>query len=202
MANTLGKTEICNIALRRIGVNPINNVESDVSAAAMELRSMWDLTVENVLRSAEWSFARKVIPLAEVGDEKSLGWDYLYKYPADCSIMWHIENESSIHNPDIKNKWEKLLSPVTNTPCIACDVAEAYGIYTARITDPVLWDEMFVDALAWKLASEVCQRLASDTSLWNRCSTMYRSAIVTAQTMNKTENGTDDALQGAFITCR
>lgn len=202
MSNELGKTAICNIALRRIGVSPVNNVDMDTSSPAIEMRAAWPLAVNAVLRSAQWSFAKKIIPLAEIYNEKILGWEKVYSYPKDCVMLWSIEDESSIRNKEIKHKWEKCLSPTTNLQVIACDLPEAYAVYTTKIEDPVMWDEIFVDALAWRLALDTCPRLVSDSGVYQRCTQMYSSTLLTAQTMNKTENGKDEEILGAFINVR
>ena len=202
MPNTLGKTEICNIALRRIGIRPVNNVDSDTSTAATELKAVWSLAVHSVLRGAEWNFAKKITPLAELKNEKALGWDYLYQYPKDCTAFWSIENENSIRSGDIKNKWETLLSPETNQQAIATDVPQAYGRYTADVKDPTMWDSQFVDCLAWRVAMDVCQSLASDTGLFNKCAQMYSTCLSAAQTANKTERHNDEETLGFFINAR
>ena len=202
MPNTLGKTEICNIALRRIGIRPVNNVETDTSTAATELKSVWSLAVFSVLRGAEWNFARKITPLAELASEKALGWEYLYQYPNDCVAMWGIEDENSIRNSDITHKWETMLSPDSGTQAIATDCPNAYGRYTSVVNDPTKWDTQFVDCLGWRLAMDVCQRLASDTNLFTKCSQMYVSSLSAAQTANKTEKKNDEESQGFFINVR
>ncbi|KHM51603.1 hypothetical protein SAMN02745671_01694 [Anaerovibrio lipolyticus DSM 3074] len=202
MPNTLGKTEICNIALRRIGVRPVNNVETDVSTPATELKAVWSLAVHSVLRGAEWNFARKIIPLAELNEEKVLGWDYLYRYPNDCAALWAIEDENSIRSGDLKHKWESVLSPETNQQAIATDCPQAYGRYTALVEDPTKWDSQFVDCLGWRLAMDVCQALASDTGLFNKCSQMYAACLSAAQTANKTEKYNDEEIYGFFVNAR
>ena len=202
MPNTLGKTEICNIALRRIGVRPVNNVDSDTSTAATEIKAVWDLAVQAVLRVQEWNFATKVTPLAELSNESVLGWDHIYIYPADCAIIWSVEDAVSIRSASVQHKWKALLSPDTNTPVIATDVDGAYAKYTAVVTDPTKWDSVYVDALAWRLAYDVCQRLVSNSSMFQKCAAMYSQAIASAQTMNKVEDGDDEENLGAFINVR
>lgn len=202
MAGSLGKTEICNIALRRLGVRPINNIESDTGAAAIELRAAWDLAVESVLRISDWNFATKITALAVISDETVIGWDYLYMYPSDCVMAWKLETINSMKDASVTYKWEKLLSPVTNTPVIAADLDSAYLRYTARVTDPTAWDMDFINALGWRLAVDVCQRLTSDSSVFNKCVTMYTQFIAEAQTMNKVENNNDATPTGPYVEVR
>ena len=198
----LGKTEICNMALRYIGVRPVNNVESDTSAAAVELKAFWDLAVESTLRLNDWNFATKIIALAEIADEKCLGWDYAYMYPADCIMAWSVETESSVRDASVTYEWEKLLSPETSTPVIATNQESAYLRYTSRVTDPSTWDTSFINALTWKLASLVCSRLTSDAGIFQKCSAMYAQAAQEAQTMNRAENNNPTTPEGPYVEVR
>lgn len=198
----LGKTEICNMALRYIGVRPVNNVESDTSAAAIELKAFWDLAVESTLRLNDWNFATKIIALAEIADEKCLGWDFAYTYPADCIMAWGIETEESVRDKTVTYEWEKLLSPNTSTPVIATNQENAYLRYTSRVIDPSTWDTLFINALTWKLASLVCSRLTSDAGIFQKCSAMYAQAAQEAQTMNRAENNNPTTPIGPYVEVR
>lgn len=202
MPSTLGKTEICNIALRRIGVRPVNDVDKDTATAAIELRAVWNLAVQSILRLNEWNFATKIIALAEITNETIIGWDHLYMYPTDCVMAWSIETESSIRDSSISYEWENLLSPDTNTLVIVTDQANAYLRYTAMVTDPTKWDSNFVNALAWRLAYEVCQKLSADASLFQKCATMYTQAAAEAQTMDVKENNNPTDTSGPYVEVR
>lgn len=203
MPNRLGKTEICNIALRRLGVRPVNDVDHDNINAAYEMRALWSMAVESTLRAADWAFARKVVPLAELADEKALGWQYVYMYPRDCMMFWGVESAVSIRNPEIRHRWEIQRSAESNQQVILADVPQAYGRYTAMLADdPTQWDGTFVDALGWRLAMDACQKLAADTGLFQKCTQMYSATVAGAQTMNKLEHGNHEHYRGFFINCR
>lgn len=202
MPNTLGKTDICNIALRRIGVRPVNNVESDPDNAAVEMKAQWANAVLNVLREAEWNFAKKIQPLALLADEQILGWRFLYRYPADCAMFWKVESPVSSYVHEFEHKWEAMISPETNTPVIATNVEGAYGRYTAQVEDVTRWDPNFVDCLAWRLAYEACPRLSSDSQQLQVCARGYAMSLSHAMTMNRVERKNDHEQFGFFINVR
>lgn len=202
MPNTLGKTDICNLALRRIGVRSINNVETDTDTAAVEMKAVWPNAVQCVLREAEWNFAKKITPLALLDGEEVLGWRFLYTYPRDCAMFWKVESPTSSMIHEFEHKWEALLSPNTNTPVIATNVEGAYGRYTAQVTDTTRWDAHFVDCLAWRLAYDACPRLSSDAAEFQKCVRGYAAALSNAQTMNKVENKNHHEQFGFFINVR
>lgn len=202
MPNTLGKTDICNLALRRIGVRPINNVETDPDVAATEMKAIWDNAVQNVLRASEWGFAKKIKPLTLLADEVIIGWQFLYTYPRDCAMFWKVESPVSVHNHEFEHKFELLLSPDTSTPVIATNVEGAYGRYTAVVTETTRWDSSFVDCLAWRLAMDACPRLSTDSQDYQVCYRGYSAALSNAITMNRREDKNNHEKFGFFINVR
>lgn len=202
MPNTLGKTDICNLALRHIGVRPVNNVETDPDVAATEMNSIWDNAVQNVLRASEWGFAKKIKPLALLADETVIGWQFLYTYPRDCAMFWKVESPVSVRNHEFEHKFELLLSPDTSTPVIATNVEGAYGRYTAVVTDTTRWDSSFVDCLAWRLALDACPRLSTDAQDYQNCYRGYSAALSNAMTMNQREDKNNHEKFGFFINVR
>lgn len=202
MPNKLGKTDICNLALRHIGVRPVNNVETDPDVAATEMKAIWDNAVQNVLRETEWNFAKKIKPLALLSDETVLGWRFLYTYPRDCAMLWKIESPVSAYVHEFEHKFELLLSPETNTPAIATNVEGAYGRYTAMVTETTRWDSSFVDCLAWRLALDACPRLSTDSQDYQNCARGYAMSLSNALTLNKVERRNDHEQFGFFINVR
>lgn len=202
MPNKLGKTDICNLALRHIGVRPVNNVETDPDVAATEMNAIWDNAVQNVLRASEWNFAKKITPLALLADEEVIGWRFLYAYPRDCAVFWKVDNPVTIRNNEVDPKFELILSPVSNTPAIATDLEGAYGRYTAIVTDTTRWDSSFVDCLAWRLALDACPRLSTDSQDYQNCSRGFSMAISNAMTMNQREDNNNREKFGFFINVR
>jgi len=72
------KTELCNLALLKLGKSRVQDIDTDSSQQATDLRLAYDFTLNQILNEAEWSFAvcrqslNKVVdtPLYEERKEK------------------------------------------------------------------------------------------------------------------------------------
>lgn len=120
-------------------------------------------------------------------------WLYEYVYPSDCielrdiikmpaglpildpkPALWRVDNDStptlSGPIPPIINGMYSGALPTANGPpqrVILCNISRPLAIYTRRVTDPLLWEPLYiatlVDALAKKLS--VSPMFASSSDL-------------------------------------
>lgn len=197
----LSQIQICNLALKRISVRPINAI-TDQTPAAQSLKTVWDMAVYSVLRTNDWNFATKIVPLTLLANEMVIGWNYLYAYPPDCVMAWKVCDANSVQDQNITYDWEALLSPTTSTYSIASNLENAYLRYTSGVTDITKWDAAFADALAWRLAIDISQESTGDSGNAARCSQFYAQAIAAAQTMNKTEKNNPTTPDSPYIDIR
>lgn len=171
MANT---TEICNLALFRVGAETITDIYEN-SRPAEVCRLFFPIARDSILRDHDWGFARFEANLAELSETAS-GYDYVYLYPSDCIKIRKLYNASEAYiGDDIPITMG--VDSTKNNRTILTNVSQAKAIYTARIENSTLFDAMFVDALAWRLASDLCEPLRTDSQKGARFLEIYQRMI-------------------------
>lgn len=189
---------ICNRALSRIKAERLVALDGR-SQAAVELAALWPEARDAVLRDHPWNFARKRLALALLTDEYE-GWDYAYSYPSDCiRALWLYNSNASdtygtlsFSNTQAWNyvenvKFEIALAQNGTSRVLLSDEADAILLYTARVETPALFDAMFADALAWRLAAELALSLRGDVQVQQAMAQQYMLVLSQAQRENANE---------------
>jgi hypothetical protein len=160
-------TSICNLALAQLGQSQIMSLE-DASQAARFCKRFYDQTRDEVLRSHPWNFAGKRLALSRLSDDPLFGWAYQYGLPIDFLRLLQLNAYSSSEAPKFcEIEGNRLLT----------DEGEAQVRYVARVTDPNLFDSLFVEALATKLASKLAQPLTGSRTDANALLTAYERVV-------------------------
>ena len=137
--------KICNEALLLLGQEAILSLtQDDNNARACNL--IYVPTRDEVLRAFPWNFATVRTSLARIGDETpAFGFDYFYQLPADCLRVLGMDDPE--YHYAIEG--DRLL----------CNYETANIFYIKRITNPNLFDSIFVTALALRIASKLAVRI-------------------------------------------
>jgi hypothetical protein len=149
------ETQICNQALERLGSSRILSLE-DATAEARFCKLFYPATRDEVLRSHRWNFATKRTVLSRLSDAPIFGWSVQYQLPIDFLRLlqlnrWRESEARSLHEIE----GNKLLT----------NEQEGQLKYIARVTDANLFDALFIEALALKLASKLAKPLTNSNSL-------------------------------------
>lgn len=173
------ETSICNLALQKLGAARIVDLDED-SDNARACDASYEAVRDQVLRGNKWRFALKRTTLAPSATEPDFFYENAFVLPADClrpifpprlDLDWKVEN----HEGD--------LAILTNDG----DTLELR--YLAKITDTTLYDPLFVDALACKLAWQLCETITQSTSKKDSLMNEYAFAIREAKRINAIEIG-------------
>lgn len=178
------KTDICNLALSYIGQGMIASIEAN-NESARQCRLHYDNTRKLLLRQYEWSFARKHEPLALVNTEIN-GYKYIYLYPEKCLKMLAILDNHNAFDA-FRQKDFEVFNMDNNTKVIASNVELAYIDYVYDITDCDIFDSLFLEALARKLASNLAVPLLGNESTADRNYKMYQAALEEAKSLTAKE---------------
>jgi hypothetical protein len=140
---------IANLALAKIGSIRIASFD-DASQPARYLKLFFDQTRDEVLRAHDWNFASKRATLTALAAAPEFGWDYQYQLPVDCLMVRQL------------NAWQTAeprgLFEIEGRVLLT-DSDGAQIRYTYQVADASLFDALFVEALATRLASKICQPL-------------------------------------------
>ena len=179
--------DICNQALYRLGVvNPITSLDEDSTEAAI-LRSHYAPSRDALLSAFPWPWARRVVALARLAGDDHPVWRYAYAYPPLCLRILELFNAYAPERVDVLDCQAFLADEVrlprqgeqglpvnyeitsgTLGKRILTNLADARCTYIHRVEDPLLWSSLFQQALAARLASDVCLPVTgSDSRLGN-----------------------------------
>ncbi len=184
----MNEIEICNIALARIGVAPIESMD-EASEAARACNQYYDFVRRNVLRKYPWTFATRRVTLAQI-DVTPPDYKFAYRYPSDALALRKMYNQNYCGLPE-KNQY-KILSD-TEGKTIYTDIEAANIEYTADIDDVSLFDDEFIEALGWKLAAEIAFMLTGHMEIAQNCVQAYNAYFTEAAADNAQEENVHDA---------
>lgn len=191
------EVQICNMALGRIGQATISSL-SEQSEEATQCNLFYGPMRDHVLREYPWNFATRRAALATLSVTAPPDWDYVYAYPADCL-------QARVIMPTVRGQASPPFSIGSTSDgkrVIYADTAEAYLIYTAKVTDPNLFDWSFINALAYRLAAEIVMPLTKDQPLWQAMMNGYSSSLSAATASDAQEGRNDDQPEAGWILAR
>jgi len=160
----LDQTDICNLALTRIGWKTlISSIDDDGTEAAM-CKLYYAHCLQMALTKADWNFARKRAALVEEAGDPPAEWAYQYLWPADCLTPLRLVDKMQEARQGSIIKFT-IEEGATNKKLIYSDIdpANAELIYTFNVTDETKLDPMFANYLAWFIAFEIAMPLANNT---------------------------------------
>lgn len=153
---------ICNLALSNIGKDNIQDL-NEPTAEARACKQFYEHVRDTLLQGYPWKFAARSLSLGEVTNDKAMEWRYAYSRPTDCLKVRSIgPTRKDAINADGTSG---ALPHDVAGGRIYCDVSPAFLNYTRRITDPSVFNPLFVEALAWHLAVRLAMPLTRDPKL-------------------------------------
>jgi hypothetical protein len=167
-------TQVCNIALRRINAEPISDLVDDDGKSAVLCRTLYEPSRDACLRAHPWAFSIKRQVLAVSTDDNLSPFIFLYTLPSDPYCLKPIVLLDTL---DLYIEVPEYPFQVEGRGLLT-DLPSAGLKYISRVTDASLFDDSFVNALAWRLAAELIKPVEGNSPVdpW----VMYRDAIVSA----------------------
>jgi hypothetical protein len=187
------ETEVCNLALTRIGHNQITDISSDTSKAGDLCRLHFPRTRDAVLRAHPWNFAVRRAALAASTTTPNHEYTYAFTLPSDPYCLkvirtsWEALGYSSRDEPSA-GVWAEAQIPyrIEGRSLLANESACSIE-YIARVTDTSTWDALFTDAVAARLSSELCMPLTDNQSATKTMWDIYMSKLAEARTVDSQE---------------
>ncbi len=164
------EVDICNMALSGIRGGSINSLD-EASLQAQQCKLKYPFLRDMLLRDVPWNFAHKEDALALLTDDL-FNWVYAYQYPSDCLYInklilnfeefgdtgdgvtrsRHIED---IYSPDLGRQVKYEIQNLDGNRVIAANEPSLRISYRKKITDPNLFDMLFIQAFVKLLESEL-----------------------------------------------
>ena len=185
---------VANQALSLLGENDQLRDPLDDSPAARSVAAVWERVRRAVLRDHPWNFAVKRRWLNALA-ESPIEYDYAFLLPqgADgCLRLLEILQPAEIADAYVL-EGGRILANTTGPVAIR---------YVADVADVSLWDDLFVDAFAAKLAFQICDRITGDLSRSQAMDALYRRTLAKAKGVDARENPPVPFEDSSWITAR
>ena len=189
---------IWNQALSHIGNQAEIASDVEISAEANACRLQWPTARNLTLRAFRWNFAKKIIALSDLGNPFD-SWTFRYQYPTDCLYARYIVNASGRNATPIPFE---VASDGASGRVVLCDLDGASLAYTFRNEDPGAYEDQFVDALTWLMASRLAFAITQSKKVRDDAYTIYQQTILAAWASGLNEGEPDVPQESAAIRAR
>jgi len=186
---SISKVGICQLAQAKVGhANFITDLD-EVSKDANLLKVFYDPIRQSLLRQYLWRFAKARVVLAPLTTEVPFDGGSYFQIPSDC-LRVVTTDESYRYG---YGRW------IVEGDRIIADTDTLNLIYIADITDTGMFDAVFTEAFATKLAECLAMPLAMSQSLKDQLSKEYKQLLVKAAFVGATERDSESFLAEKFI---
>ena len=174
--------DIVNRALSKLGETPITSLGDPVKAAKLAA-SLYGIVRDDVITSHTWNFAKTRVMLPAEAKTPDFGWKYQYLLPSDnLRVMEAGPWPQAVMDDYIGGERRSF---VLEGGLLLTNHGPALNlIYLRRVTDVGLYPPSFIEALACKLAVEMCAALTDSNSKREMAWREYDMAIKQARRNN------------------
>tara|TARA_R110001592_G_C12870245_1_gene723667 strand:- start:86 stop:709 length:624 start_codon:yes stop_codon:yes gene_type:complete len=140
-------TDICNLALAKIGQHQIDNIQQ-ASMQARQCRLHLPQVRQKLLRDHPWNFASRFIALPVNAEELAVKWTYRFKMPSDYMqlIQAWTDNARTYQIDEFNIAGRSFLT----------EKETVFIEYIADVCDPRHWEPSFTDCAVTALAAALC----------------------------------------------
>lgn len=195
--------DIANYALNNLGASNISSLDEN-SKAARIVNQRYEAVRDAVFRAHPWNCLIERAQLAQDTDAPAFGYTYQYALPTNpyCLRVLEFSNGTLSYPQDnITNNSGGPVFVIEGRKLLT-DEAIARIKYIGRVTDPQQYDASLVEALASRLAAEVCYAITGSTSMVQIQTSLYEAKINEARFNDATEGATQRLEASDFIESR
>lgn len=177
---------IANLALTKLGTARIIDF-ADPNERARAVSAIYDSKRDDELRKGRWRFAKRRTKLPELSTPPAFGYGHAYQMPADCLRVDLIGPYAVGDNLQDYRTSDYLPYTIEGRVIMTDLMAPLQFQYGARVTDPAMFDACFAEALACRLAIELCESLTSSNTKKQLLQGEYDLQLRTARNINAIE---------------
>lgn len=194
--------EIANLALAKLG-SPAISAFTEPTAEGRTVNRIYQNVVDAVLRSHHWGFANARVVGAEVDVPTAHAHRaYAYAWPIGCAMVRSITVPED--TPQAPLDFEVVVdnSLGFERKLILCDADEVIVHYSKKLDDVSLYDAIYVDALASRLAAELAIPLTKNAQLRQTFMNEYEYWLGKAKFADVRERPARTEAQDPFLSAR
>lgn len=185
-------TDICNLALQKLGAGKITSINQD-SVAARTCLTAYEHCRDSELRDHPWRFAITRASIAEDATAPEFGKASSYELPSDFIRLLTPYPEVNFNDLDYEIEGRKIYSDLDSPLEIR---------YVSKVTDTSLMDSLFVEVLSCRMADQMCEALTQSNSKKQSISADYERALRKAKRTNAIESIAQDSPDDLYVTVR
>lgn len=186
------EVQLCNQALQKLGEQRITSLTQDHPNARdcnVAYAAMRDLE----LRRHPWSFAITRAELAADATDPDFGFDNRYLLPTDCLRLLDPDPLGNTNDRDWTIEGRYVLTDWD---------APLQIRYVKRVTDTTQFDALFDEALACRIALQLCEMKTQSNPKLENIKQQYKDAISEARRINAIEKISAEMPEDTWITVR
>ena len=184
--------DICNRALQKLGAARIQSLgDSSVNARACAIA--YDPIRKALLRAHPWNFAIKRFQLAADAEAPLFAYSSAITLPTGWLKVLPPDPNENMNTRDWIIEGDQLLTNDTVPLNLRC---------VMDISDSTAFDPLFCEALASKLALELCESLTQSNTKKADMATDFKQTMAEARKANAIEKVPAEACDGTWITAR
>ena len=145
-----------------------------------------------LIRKYRWGFAIKRASIA--ADEDQTEWGDLNRFSLPNDFLRLLRDKDS---PDYRKDWKREGEFIVTT-----ESAPLQFRYLADITETVIWDSLFYEALAHDMAHETCKEITGSTSQKEAIKDDLATILAEARQMGAFEEDPQEALDDDYLLAR
>ena len=192
----MDKTQIANYALSKLGEEPVLLLTDDTKPARL-LNRIFDQVRDAELRRSRWKFSLKRAQLVALVSAPD--WGFAKQYPLPADFLSLVQVNDIYVRPLSKQRGPWSLEG----GLLLTDIPAPLKVrYVAQITNTGLFDPLFVEALACKLAMEAGETLTQSETKRARAADEYKYALSEAQRQDAIETTPDEMPWGSWLDAR
>lgn len=193
--------EIANRALTKVGARRLVSLE-DNTEGGRTVNSMFTIVRDAELREHSWRFSIKRVQQPAQASAPVFGYLYQYRIPADCLKLLQVGDWYP--GADLTDYVGADTSPyAVENGLILTDYPAPLNLrYVARIEDPSLFDSLFVEAFACRLAMELAEPLTQSGQKRQLAAEEYKLAVSAAVSANSIEKPPDKIADDTWMMAR
>lgn len=188
--------EICKIALSRLGTETNFTAFGDDTPEARLLELYYDPSRKAVLRAHRWNFATRRAALVASSATPAFEYAYQFTLPTDFLTMVRTDLEQLGYDHDYR-----IEGSGTSRVLLTNDAAVSIE-YIANITNTTLFDPLFDDVLAQKIAAEICPALTDNASMTQQLWDNYQMKLQEARAVDSQEGRPRDIVADKWLLSR
>ncbi len=201
---------ICNIALSWLGEKPIISFDDPTNTAQL-CKVNYEPLRDAVLEERVWTFAVARIKPARLSDDPPYGFDAYFQIPPDVIKVLQVSKAAAVDNSGVYasprfDTGQGKESPIPwNREGDRIATSQATAIYARvlkRIEDTNKFSAMFVQALAARIAMDLCIPITENRTLQEQMTTLYAAKLAMAASSDGSQGRSERTRSNSLTAVR